>query len=61
MDISIMNQEKLCRYLLHGEKVIKLPTGLPSFPVETEDELDNIEKFFEDGCNLSAVVSLYPV
>lgn len=41
VDIFIMNQEKLHRYLLPGEKVIKRPSDLPSFPVETEHELDS--------------------
>lgn len=52
-----MNQEKLCRYLLPGEKIVKLPRGLPSFPVETQDELENMEQFLEDDSNLSAAVS----
>lgn len=54
LDISIMNQEKNCRYLLPGEKVVKRPSGLPSFPVETQDELDHMEKFLHDDNNLSA-------
>lgn len=58
LDISIMNQEKICRYLLPGEKVVKRPSGLPSFPVETQDELDHMEKFLHDDNNLSAAVSL---
>lgn len=53
----MMNQEKLCRYLLPGEKIVKLPRGLPSFPVETQDELNNMENFLEDDSNLSAAVS----
>lgn len=58
VDIFIMNQEKLHRYLLPGEKVVKRPSGLPSFPVETEHELDQMEEFLKDDNNLSAAVSL---
>ncbi|XP_025263565.1 uncharacterized protein LOC105249208 isoform X2 [Camponotus floridanus] len=54
MDIFIMNQEKLHRYLLPGEKVVKRPSGLPSFPVETEHELNQMEEFLKDDNNLSA-------
>lgn len=49
-----MNQEKLYRYLLLGEKV-KRPSGFPSFPVETEHELVQMEGFLKDDNNLSAV------
>lgn len=58
LDIAIMNQEKLCRYLLPGEKLIQCPIGLPSFPIETQDELDCMEKFLEDDNNLSSAVNL---
>lgn len=57
LDISMMNQDKLHRHLFPGEKVVKRPSGLPSFPIETEHELDHVEKFLEDDNNLSAAVS----
>lgn len=58
LDVAIMNKEKLNRYLLPGEKVVKRPSGLPSFPIQTQDELDCMKKFLEDNNNLSAAVSL---
>lgn len=52
-----MNQEKLNRYILPGEKIIKRPTGFPSLPVQSEQELYDLETFFANDENLSAVVS----
>lgn len=52
-----MNQEKLNRYILPGEKVIKRPTGFPSLPVQSEQELHDLETFLANDENLSAAVS----
>ncbi|XP_011858650.1 PREDICTED: uncharacterized protein LOC105556180 [Vollenhovia emeryi] len=53
-----MNQEKLHRYILPGEKVTKRPTGFPSLPVQSEQELHALEKFLANDTNLSAA-SMY--
>jgi|GEM_PF-4058721 len=52
-----MNQEKLYRYVLPGEKVIKRPIEFPSLPVQSEEELNALETFLSNDVNLSAVVS----
>ncbi|RLU27075.1 hypothetical protein DMN91_000874 [Ooceraea biroi] len=53
-----MNQEKLNRHVLPGEKVMKRPTGFPSLPVRSEKELHILETFLTNDANLSAV-SMY--
>ncbi|XP_011705512.1 PREDICTED: uncharacterized protein LOC105460708 [Wasmannia auropunctata] len=53
-----MNQEKLNRFLLPGEKVIKRPSNFPSLPVDTEAQLNSLENFLKDDGNLSAA-SIY--
>lgn len=57
LDFCLMNQEKLHRYILPGEKVIKRPTGFPSLPVQSEQELHTLETFLANDANLSAAVS----
>lgn len=52
-----MNLEKLHRYILPGEKVIKRPTGFPSLSVQSEQELHALETFLANDANLSAAVS----
>jgi len=52
-----MNQKKLHRYILPGEKVIKRPTGFPSLPVQSQKELNALEIFLSNDANLSAAVS----
>lgn len=51
-----MNQEKLKRFLLPGEKVVKRPPNFPSLPVNTEIQLNDVENFLTDDSNLSAAV-----
>lgn len=58
MDICLMNQEKLNRFLLPGEKVIKKPSNFPSLPVNTKVQLNCLENFLRDDGNLSATVSM---
>lgn len=59
MDICLMNQEKLNRFLLPGEKVIKRPSNFPSLPVDTEAQLNSLENFLKDDGNLSAAELYY--
>jgi hypothetical protein len=61
MDICLMNQEKLNRFLLPGEKVIKKPSNFPSLPVDTEAQLMSLENFLKDDGNLSAAVSFHNI
>lgn len=56
MDICLMNQEKINRFLLPGEKVVKRPPNFPSLPVNTEVQLSDVEHFLTDDNNLSAAV-----
>lgn len=56
-DLQAMNLERLCRYVLPGEKVVKRPENLPSLPVDEQKDLAILEKFLSDGVNLSAAVS----
>lgn len=60
MDICLMNQEKLNRFLLPGEKVIKKPSNFPTLPVNTV-ELNYLENFLKDDGNLSAAVSIFTI
>lgn len=58
LDFCLLNQEKLHRYILPGEKVIKRPTGFPSLPVQSDQrELHVLETFLSNDANLSAAVS----
>lgn len=57
LDFALTNQEKLCRYILPSDKVIKRPTGFPSLPVQSEEELNALEAFLSNDVNLSAAVS----
>lgn len=59
MDICLMNQEKLNRFLLPGEKVIKKPSNFPSLPVDNTVQLNSLENFLKDDGNLSAAVSVF--
>lgn len=59
MDICLMNQEKLNRFLLPGEKIIKKTSNFPSLPVKTEVQLRCLEDFLKDDGNLSAAVCFY--
>lgn len=59
MDICLMNQEKINRFLLSGEKVIKKPFNFPSLPVNTEVQLNYLENFLKDDGNLSAAVRIF--
>ncbi|XP_036148772.1 uncharacterized protein LOC118647630 isoform X1 [Monomorium pharaonis] len=58
LDFCLLNQEKLHRYILPGEKTIKRPTGFHSLPVKSEQELQALEKFLSNDANLSAA-SMY--
>lgn len=57
LDISIMNQEKLCHFIIPGEKVIKRPSEMPPLPINTLEDLDRMEKFLANDCNLIDAVS----
>lgn len=57
LDISIMNQEKLCRFIIPGEKVIKRPSKMPPLPINTFEDLDRMEQFLSNDCNLTWAVS----
>lgn len=57
VDFEAMNLERLCRYILPGETVVKRPHNLPSLPVEEIEDLDALEKFLSNDVNLSASVS----
>lgn len=59
MDICLMNQEKLNRFLLPGEKVIKKPSNFPTLPVNTVEQLNCLENFLKDDGNLSAAVNIF--
>lgn len=59
MDIFVMNQEKLNRFLLPGEKIIKKPSKFPPLPVNTPKQLKCLENFLNDDGNLSAAVSIF--
>lgn len=59
MDIFLMNQEKLNRFLLSGEKIIKKPSNFPPLPVDTLEQLKCLENFLNDDGNLSAAVSVF--
>ena len=56
-----MNQEKINRFLLPGEKVIKKPANFPPLPVDTEAQLKGFENFLKDDGNLSAAVSFHDI
>lgn len=58
LDIVAMQIERLSRYVLPGEKIIKRPSGLPSFPVEDVEAFERMEKFLSDGENLSCAVCI---
>ncbi|XP_071576833.1 uncharacterized protein [Temnothorax nylanderi] len=58
VDICVMNQEILNRFLLPGEKIIKKPLNFPSLPVNNEVQLNCLENFLKDDGNLSAA-SIY--
>lgn len=51
-----MNQARLNRFVLPGEKVLKRPKGLPPFPVRDFAQATIMEKFLADDCNKAAVV-----
>lgn len=57
LDVSIMNQEVLCRFVVPGDKVIKSPSEMPSLPINILEELDRIEKFLTNDNNLTGAVS----
>ncbi|KAL0109738.1 hypothetical protein PUN28_014636 [Cardiocondyla obscurior] len=54
LDFCLINQEKLSKFLIPGEKVIKRPTGFPSLPVQSDQELHALETFLKNDANLSA-------
>jgi len=54
LDFCLTNQEKC---ILPGEKVIKRPTGFPSLPIQSEEELNALETFLSNDANLSAAVN----
>ncbi|KMQ87602.1 hypothetical protein RF55_13072, partial [Lasius niger] len=54
LDIVIMNQERLNRFIMPTEKVVKRPSKLPSLPIKTEGELAKMEQFLSEENNLSA-------
>lgn len=59
VNICVINQEKLNRFLLLGEKIIKRPLNYPSLPVSNEVQLNCLENFLKDDGNLSAAVSVF--
>lgn len=48
-----MNQEKLCRFIIPGEKPIKRPSKMPPLPINTFEDLDRMEQFLDNECNLT--------
>ncbi len=58
-DITAMAVERLCRFVLPGEKVLKRPSGLPAYPIETMSDLKNIEDFLSSDLNRSSTVSAF--
>lgn len=59
LDIVIMNQERLNRFIMPTEKVVKRPSKLPPLPIKTERELTEMEQFLSEENNLSATVSMH--
>lgn len=57
LDISIMNQENLCHFIIPGNKVIKRPYDMPPLPISTLEELNSMEKFLANDSNLTGAVS----
>ncbi|KAK3925116.1 Testis, prostate and placenta-expressed protein [Frankliniella fusca] len=53
-DITAMAVERLCRFVLPGEKVLKRPSGLPAYPIETMSDMKNIEDFLSSDLNRSS-------
>lgn len=59
LDMVIMNQCKLNRYLLPHEKRIVRPTDLPALPLTTKEELKKFEKYLLKDDNLGATVNIF--
>lgn len=59
LDMVIMNQCKLNRYLLPHEKIIVRPTDLPALPLTTKEELKKFEKYLLKDDNLGATVNIF--
>lgn len=59
VDILGWNVTRVSNATVPGEKVVKRPPGLPSFPLETLKDLSQMESFLADDSNLNAAVSLY--
>lgn len=57
IDTIIMNQGRLNRFLLPNENKFQKPANLPTLPVKTQNELNVLETFLENDCNLANVVS----
>ncbi|XP_018392916.1 PREDICTED: uncharacterized protein PF11_0213-like [Cyphomyrmex costatus] len=57
LDISLMNQENLCRIIIPGGKVIKRPSAMPPLPINTLEDLNKMEKFLANDYNLTGACS----
>lgn len=57
IDMVIMNQCRLNRFLLPQEKRIVRPSDLPALPLRTEEELNKFEKYLSKDDNATATVS----
>ncbi|XP_011689061.1 PREDICTED: uncharacterized protein LOC105450762 [Wasmannia auropunctata] len=54
LDVIIMNQCRLNRYLLPHEKRIVRPADLPALPLTTQEELKKFEKYLSKDDNVGA-------
>jgi len=59
LDMVIMNQCRLNRYLLPHEKRIVRPADLPALPLTTEEELKKFEKYLSKDDNAGATVNVF--
>jgi len=59
LDMVIMNQCRLNRYLLSHEKRIVRPADLPALPLTTEEELKKFGKYLSKDNNAGATVNVF--
>ena len=56
VEIVSTNQTKLNLHLIPKEKVLTKPTGMPTLPVKTIRDLENLLKALKDPTNISTLV-----
>lgn len=58
IDVVLMNQGKILKYLAPQQSIVVRPDNLPALPLTALEDVDQFEEFLSCPANFNAVVSI---